>query len=171
MNILNYKKQIGLTFLLTSISMAQSQSEEANLKSLGKNLDKDWVHSLSERNHAKDIGVKGSKKADSLKFIGMPVGGIGCGTVYLGGDGKLWVWDIFNVEHEGVVAQKVKTPPEIDALVGRSRTLDERGGANYVSPPTLENFPNEFKQGFGLTVNGKFRKMEAQDWSEVEFQG
>lgn len=137
----------------------------------GKKLDADWVESLTERGHPLDVGIAGSKSEDSLKYIGMPVGGIGCGTVYLGGDGQLWVWDIFNQFHEGVVSQNVPLTPELEALLGRSHNLTERQGANYVSPPTPQTFPNEFEQGFGVKIDKKFRRFDAKDWANVKFEG
>jgi len=57
-----------------------------------KKLSESWVRSLFERGEPEWFS------GDELKFIGMPVGGICCGQVYLGGDGRLWHWDIFN-EH------------------------------------------------------------------------
>ena len=41
--------------------------------------------------------------ANQLNYIGMPVGGCFAGTLYLGGDGQLWNWDIFNQERLGCV--------------------------------------------------------------------
>jgi uncharacterized protein (DUF608 family) len=55
-----------------------------------KKLKADWVKSLFER------GTPAVWRGDDLKYIGMPVGGLCAGQVYLGGDGRLWLWDIFN---------------------------------------------------------------------------
>jgi uncharacterized protein (DUF608 family) len=144
------------TCFLFVITAAVAGAGAADLADKG--LEPDWVESLTQRGHALDAKIRGSKKNDSLKYIGMPVGGIGCGTVYLGGDGRLYVWDIFNQFHEGVV-------------VNKADGLKERDGANYVDPPTPERYPGGFEQGFGLRIGDRFRRMEAKDWAEVEFRG
>jgi hypothetical protein len=48
-----------------------------------KKLDPAWVRSLFER------GEPTVFRGAELDLIGMPVGGIGAGQLYLGGDGKL----------------------------------------------------------------------------------
>ncbi len=65
-------------------------SDFEKLVPLDKRLSPEWVKSLFER------GVPKVYRGGDLKYIGMPVGGICSGQVYLGGDGKLWHWDIFN---------------------------------------------------------------------------
>jgi len=55
-----------------------------------KKLDPQWVKSLFDR------GTPEVWSGEQLKYIGMPVGGICAGQLYLGGTGKLWHWDIFN---------------------------------------------------------------------------
>lgn len=127
-----------------------------------KELAPDWVASLARRDAPLDGPIVGTKEADTLKFIGMPVGGIGCGTVYLNGDGRLFVWDIFNQHHEGVVARAESTPGYIK----------ERDGANYVNPPTITEFPPHFQQGFGLALaNGAFLPLNGSGWDDVCFEG
>ena len=68
-----------------------------------KKLRPEWVKSLFERG---DPAVY-SKGRGELQFIGMPVGGLCCGTVYLGGDGKLWLRDIFNQNPKGIEPRNV----------------------------------------------------------------
>jgi len=55
-----------------------------------KKLSPDWVKALAER------GARTWYSGSDLKTIGMPVGGVCAGQVYLGGEGKLVYWDIFN---------------------------------------------------------------------------
>ena len=55
-----------------------------------KKLSPEWVKSLFER------GERTVYRGKELEKIGMPIGGLCAGQLYLGGDGKLWHWDIFN---------------------------------------------------------------------------
>ena len=55
-----------------------------------KGLSASWIAGLSKR------GKPTVYRGKALGNIGMPIGGIGCGQVYLGGDGQLWHWDVFN---------------------------------------------------------------------------
>jgi uncharacterized protein (DUF608 family) len=58
-----------------------------------KNLDPAWVERLSARGEIKVY------RGEELTCIGMPIGGIGAGQLYLRGDGTLAGWEIFNVDH------------------------------------------------------------------------
>src|ERR1019366_9228070 len=55
-----------------------------------KKLTPEWVKSLTTR------GQREVYRGADLAKIGMPIGGICAGQLYLGGDGKLWHWDLFN---------------------------------------------------------------------------
>ncbi|MDQ3813550.1 MAG: non-lysosomal glucosylceramidase, partial [Armatimonadota bacterium] len=101
---------IGTAVLLTSfprrLPVMAGPFDTADFEKLvpaDKKLAPDWVKSLFER------GARTVYRGDELRFIGMPVGGIGAGQLYLGGDGKLWHWDIFN-QHIGTGAEHYANP-------------------------------------------------------------
>ena len=123
-------------------------SDFAALVPPDKKLRPEWVRSL----FARGSPTVYTKKRDELRFIGMPIGGICCGTVYLGGDGRLWVWDIFNEVHEGF-------------LPGQSGARD---GSNYVHPPA-EHSPLD--QGFALKIGDTVRRLDSTSWQDITFQG
>jgi len=140
-----------LAMTLGSLPVMAGPFEDADFAALvppDKKLRPEWVRSL----FAPGSPTVYTKKRDELRFIGMPVGGICCGTVYLGGDGRLWVWDIFNEVHEGF-------------LPGQSGA---RNGANYVSPPT-EHSPLD--QGFALKIGDTVRRLDGTGWQDITFQG
>ncbi len=113
-----------------------------------KRLDPAWVRSLYER------GEKQTYTGDSLRFIGMPVGGIGAGCVYLGGDGRLWLWDIFNQHH------------------GRGLLSRGHSGETYLNP--LEQV-QRFEQGFELRIEqgdqSQRRPLDREGFSHITFDG
>lgn len=69
-----------------------------------KKLSPEWLRLLVVRD------APAVWKGRELAFVGMPVGGIGCGQLYLAGDGRLWLWDIFNSNytHESVAGLKLE---------------------------------------------------------------
>jgi len=105
-----------------------------------KGLAPAWVRSLVTRDALEDAPIV-CRDRKHLGHIGMTVGGIGCGSVYLSGDGRLFVWDIFNQHHEGIVPGTVPLPEGLANLGGAGNRVRERDGANYVRPPTPETVP------------------------------
>lgn len=106
-----------------------------------------WRQALIERGEP-GIVARGSE----LRWIGMPVGGIGCGQVYLGGDGKLWLWDVLNLP--------------------RPSGFDSSAGPHYERP--LEQ-TSPFQFSFALQIDrrggGARLPFGPAGFDEIEFRG
>jgi non-lysosomal glucosylceramidase len=106
-----------------------------------KRLAPEWVRSLTAR------GEREVYRGPDLAKIGMPIGGLCAGQVYLGGDGRLWHWDIFN-KHVGT-------------------------GAEHYAKPLKAASPLD--QGFALRVtaagHSQERLLDAAHWQDVSFIG
>jgi uncharacterized protein (DUF608 family) len=133
--------------------------EFARLIPPDKKLNPQWVASLFARGEPTVY----SKARGELQFIGMPVGGLCCGTVYLGGDGKLWLWDIFNQNSNGIEPRNVPW-----SGFGHPHNVNPQNGANYVQPARQES---PFEQGFVLRVNAVDYPIDARGWMDITFRG
>jgi uncharacterized protein (DUF608 family) len=106
-----------------------------------KRLNPDWLKSLVDR------GEPAVYRNEELGTIGMPVGGICSGQLYLGGDGKLWHWDLFN-QHIGT------------------------GDGHYAQPPRPSS---PLEQGFAIRIQSggktQLRTLDRQGFGEVAFRG
>jgi uncharacterized protein (DUF608 family) len=127
-----------------------------------KKLDPQWVRSLYERG----TPTVYAKSRNELRYIGMPCGGINAGGVYLGGDGRLWLWDIFNDNREGIEPKMVKW---IDKPHGRD--IIPRDGSAYIEPaqdirPLSQGFAMRFEYG-GFSV---VKYLRESDWDEIVFE-
>ena len=81
----------GLTFARLPVMAGPFMREDFDqIVPADKKLSPEWVKSLFER------GERTVYRGKELEKIGMPIGGLCAGQLYLGGDGKLWHWDIFN---------------------------------------------------------------------------
>ncbi len=119
----NFVKLTVLIAVLVSgssalFAMAGPTEDNEYLKFIAKDkkLDPAWIDSLYARGE-KQVYTDPA----ALKHIGMPVGGLFAGTGYLSGDGRLWLWDIFNRDQEGVCPRPVSY---------KGKKLRPRDGAN-----------------------------------------
>ncbi|TAM94861.1 MAG: hypothetical protein EPN39_16400 [Chitinophagaceae bacterium] len=128
-----------------------------------KNLNIQWIESLSARGEPTTY----LKSRNELRFIGMPVGGIMTGTLYLGGDGRLWLWDIFNKNQEGIDPKQIIWEPT-------GREIRSRDGSAYLEPPP-SLAKEAIEQGFAVKIScdGKeyIRRLREADWDEISFKG
>ena len=106
-----------------------------------KKLRAEWVESLTAR------GQREVYRGAELARIGMPIGGLCAGQLYLGGNGKLWHWDLFN-RHVGT-------------------------GAEHYAKPMAATSPLD--QGFALRIRqggrNEDRRLDAVHWRDVTFTG
>ena len=122
--------------------------EYTRLINADKKLDPAWIKSLFQRGKSEVY-----TGWDRLKYIGMPIGGICCGQLYLGGDGKLWYWDIFRSDYQSDYG-------------GMSM------GKNYAKPP-MQTSPLE--QGFAVRFKSRgktvVRTLDKNGFSDIQFRG
>ncbi len=130
---------------------------------IDKKLDPQWVASLFKRGFV----TKYTKSKNELQYIGMPVGGINTGMMYLGGDGRLWLWDIFNANQLGVNNKTIEWHSQLHV----GKTVRPQDGSAYVQP---EKDIRPVEQGFAFQIhyNGKtfIKKMQADDWDDIVFE-
>ncbi|WP_197529346.1 GH116 family glycosyl hydrolase [Botrimarina mediterranea] len=120
-----------------------------------KGLSKEWVSSLYER------GGSTWFSGDDLKTIGMPIGGVAAGQLYLTGDGRLIYWGIFNTTQD-------TGPGGINYKVGRTADQLAYRSKGFVPAPNIA-------QGAVLrtTSGGKTqtRTLDSEGFSSVKFCG
>jgi len=109
---------------------------------LERKFSPEWMNALLLRGEPERF----TKSRGELKYIGMPVGGLCSGQLYLGGDGRLWHWDIFN--------QYTYTP--------------DREGCHYSNQLTVQS---PIEQRFTLKIGDRTVSLDQSGVEEVSFRG
>lgn len=129
-------------------------SEDSDKTRAVKKFDPAWVRTLDQRG---EPIVYTRKNSADFDYIGMPIGGICAGQLYLGGDGKLWCWDIFNTKS----------------------MRDVRGVPTHPNPyrrsePDLKAH-HQINQGFSIAVRTDAktitRTLDRDGFRDIEFRG
>jgi non-lysosomal glucosylceramidase len=119
-----------------------------------KKLTPDWVRALFGK------GDRTWYERNDLATIGMPIGGICAGLVYLTGEGRLVYWDIFNQNHN-------TGPGSVNYKVGR-KPIEVVGGSQITLAPDVD-------QGFAITVKAdgpaQTRALDLEAFPGLQFCG
>ena len=143
MNLLKVGKAALASFAILS-SMQLSAATPAQEKIIEKGYSQEWVNSLTAK------GKKEVWSKDQLKYIGMPIGGMFAGQVYMGGDGDLWYWDIQNKRFYG---------PGF------------KGDAYYIKPMTQDKY-KQVDQGFYIsTESAGLKQLNKNGFNDIKFNG
>jgi uncharacterized protein (DUF608 family) len=130
---------LGAAALTSRLTLMAGPFQPGDFESLvpaDKKLDPQWVKSLFAR------GSREVYRGTDLEKIGMPVGGIGTGQLYLGGDGRLWHWDIFN-QFVRTGAEHYAHPLKAESPLTQGFALKVRtGGKTEVRPLDRTGFPD-----------------------------
>jgi uncharacterized protein (DUF608 family) len=145
-----------------------------------KRFTPEWLDSLRAR------GSPLTASGPDLAHIGMPIGGVGCGQVYLSGDGRLWCWDVFNLpparewsDSAGTLYAKpaaVTSPIDFNVALtnpdGSRRPLNQNGfpstGITFVGQypiATVSYHDPKFPAKVRLTAFTPFCPLEVEDSS------
>ncbi len=157
----NLKKLALLALSIISVISAQAQDYDKITASLNENntigipvvkdFDKDFVTSLDKRG---EPIIYTRENSSNFEYIGMPISGIATGQLYMGGDGQLWFWDIFNHtksmgDYKG---EEVYQYPY-------KRSAGEIKGVNNVD------------QGFAIEIDGKRWNLNRSGFKDIAFRG
>jgi len=140
--------------LLPVIAGPFEENEYLKTIPVDKKLNPQWVASLTARGKPTIV-----TDPSALQHIGMPIGGLFSGNLYLGGDGKLWLWDIFNRVVEGILPRQVQY---------KGKSVGTRDGANYLSPAPQES---PIEQGFAVRIYDDVRPLDHTGFANISFEG
>ncbi len=106
-----------------------------------KGINATWLASLRVRETSEPTFTKA---ANQLRYIGMPVGGIACGTLYLGGDGRLWLCDVWHKSGEGI-RPRSRYYAHPSGINDPATVIDPRG--NVTNPASADTDGDGTKDG------------------------
>lgn len=128
---------LGVAAAMTSVPAMAGPFQRSDFDKLvpaDKKLSAEWLRSLTAR------GMPSQYRGPELTTIGMPVGGICSGQLYLSGDGRLWHWDIFNQHMRTGAEHYAKPLPAVAPLAQGFALAYKRGNQREVRPLDSRGF-------------------------------